>query len=90
MVIQPSLVFLFLPPQEVIVGAAVTEYNLTRLHPGSKYTVQLQAEEGGRYTSTISTEFTTGSSSLRVTLLSWWLTDGELNLSSFLLLPQAP
>ncbi|TMS18053.1 Tenascin, partial [Larimichthys crocea] len=46
--------------KEVIVGAAVTEYNLTRLHPGSKYTVQLQAEEGGRYTSTISTEFTTG------------------------------
>ncbi|KAM9339813.1 uncharacterized protein tnxbb [Symphorus nematophorus] len=46
--------------QEVIVAASVTEYNLTRLHPGSKYTVQLQAEEGGRYTSAISTDLTTG------------------------------
>ncbi|GAA6232593.1 tenascin-X isoform X2 [Lates japonicus] len=46
--------------KEVIVDASVTEYNLTRLHPGSKYTVQLQAEAGGRYTTAISTEFTTG------------------------------
>ncbi|XP_051246567.1 mucin-5AC isoform X1 [Dicentrarchus labrax] len=46
--------------KEVIVDASVTEYNLTRLHPGSKYTVQLQAEGGGRYTTAISTEFTTG------------------------------
>uniref|UniRef100_A0A3Q1IEG1 Tenascin XB n=1 Tax=Anabas testudineus TaxID=64144 RepID=A0A3Q1IEG1_ANATE len=46
--------------KEVIVDASVTEYNLTRLHPGSKYKVQLQAERGGRYTSAISTEFNTG------------------------------
>ncbi|XP_056255296.1 tenascin isoform X1 [Seriola aureovittata] len=44
--------------KEVIVDASVTEYNLTGLHPGSKYTVQLQEEGGGEY-STISTEFTT-------------------------------
>ncbi|XP_022613157.1 tenascin-like [Seriola dumerili] len=44
--------------KEVIVDASVTEYNLTGLHPGSKYTVQLQVEGGGEY-STISTEFTT-------------------------------
>ncbi|KAI3358973.1 hypothetical protein L3Q82_015347 [Scortum barcoo] len=47
--------------KEVSVDAAVTEYNLTRLHPGSKYTVQLQAEGGGGRTSAvISTDFTTG------------------------------
>ncbi|XP_028454204.1 tenascin-X isoform X2 [Perca flavescens] len=46
--------------KEVIVDASVTEYNLTRLQPGSKYTVQLQAEEGGGYTAAISTDFTTG------------------------------
>ncbi|XP_040908817.1 tenascin-X isoform X2 [Toxotes jaculatrix] len=46
--------------KEVMVDASVTEYNLTRLYPGSKYTVHLQAEGGGRYTSAISTEFTTG------------------------------
>ncbi|XP_071355605.1 tenascin-like isoform X4 [Trachinotus anak] len=45
--------------KEVTVDASVTEYNLTRLHPGSKYTVQLQGEGGGQY-STVSTEFTTG------------------------------
>eukprot|EP00064_Thunnus_orientalis_P011648 superscaffoldBa00001700_g11679 len=44
--------------KEVIVDATVTEYNLTRLDPGSKYTVQLQAEGGEG--STISTDFTTG------------------------------
>ncbi|XP_037651411.1 tenascin-like [Sebastes umbrosus] len=46
--------------KEVIVDASLTEYNLTRLHPGSEYTVQLQAEGGGRYTDAISTDFTTG------------------------------
>ncbi|KAG7225271.1 hypothetical protein INR49_014670 [Caranx melampygus] len=45
--------------KEVIVDASVTEYNLTRLHPGSKYTVELQVEGEGQH-STISTEFTTG------------------------------
>lgn len=53
-----------LPSQEVMVDATVTEYNLTRLHPGSKYTVQLQAEGGGRFTAAISTEFTTGTGCL--------------------------
>ncbi|KAM6974905.1 LOW QUALITY PROTEIN: tenascin-like [Tautogolabrus adspersus] len=46
--------------KELIVDAAVTQYNLTRLHPGSKYKVQLQAEEGGQYSAVIFTEFTTG------------------------------
>ncbi|XP_072226871.1 tenascin-like [Leuresthes tenuis] len=47
--------------KEVIVDGTITQYNLTKLHPGSLYTVQLQAGGGGaRYTSTISTEFTTG------------------------------
>ncbi|XP_034748699.1 uncharacterized protein LOC117957211 [Etheostoma cragini] len=47
-------------PKEVVVDASVTEYNLTRLQPGSKYVVQLQAGAGGRYTAPISTHFTTG------------------------------
>ncbi|XP_029299376.1 tenascin-like isoform X1 [Cottoperca gobio] len=46
--------------KEVIVDAMVTEYNLTRLHPESKYTVQLQAEAGGQHAAAISTDFTTG------------------------------
>ncbi|KAM7384829.1 hypothetical protein PAMA_011946 [Pampus argenteus] len=47
--------------KEVIVDATATEYNLTKLHPGSKYTVQLQVEGGGgRYIPAISTDFTTG------------------------------
>uniref|UniRef100_A0A3P8SN20 Tenascin XB n=1 Tax=Amphiprion percula TaxID=161767 RepID=A0A3P8SN20_AMPPE len=46
--------------KEVIVDATVTHFNLRRLHPGSKYVVQLQAEREGRYTSAIATEFTTG------------------------------
>ncbi|XP_041811853.1 tenascin [Chelmon rostratus] len=46
--------------KEVIVDASATEHNLTRLHPGSTYTVQLQAEEGGRYTGAVAAEFTTG------------------------------
>ncbi|XP_037329608.2 tenascin isoform X4 [Pungitius pungitius] len=46
--------------KEVMVDASLTEYNLTRLHPGSKYSVQLQAEGGGRYSDAISTDFTTG------------------------------
>ncbi|XP_060948504.1 tenascin-X-like [Limanda limanda] len=46
--------------KEVMVDSSVRELNLTRLHPGSKYTVQLQAEAGGRFTSSVSTEFTTG------------------------------
>ncbi|XP_038581250.1 tenascin isoform X1 [Micropterus salmoides] len=46
--------------KEVIVDAALTEYNLNRLQPGSKYTVHLQAEGGGQYSAAISTDFTTG------------------------------
>ncbi|XP_074542161.1 tenascin-R-like [Halichoeres trimaculatus] len=46
--------------KEVIVDASVTQFNLSRLHPGSKYTVQLQAENRGRFSAAISTEFTTG------------------------------
>ncbi|XP_060915332.1 tenascin isoform X1 [Labrus mixtus] len=46
--------------KELIVDAAVTQFNLTRLHPGSKYKVQLQAAEGGHYSAAIFTEFTTG------------------------------
>ncbi|XP_036949295.1 tenascin [Acanthopagrus latus] len=46
--------------KEVIVDASVTQYNLTRLYPASKYTVQLQAETGGRYSAAIVTDFTTG------------------------------
>ncbi|XP_056154029.1 LOW QUALITY PROTEIN: tenascin-X [Lampris incognitus] len=47
--------------KEVTVDGAVTEFSLARLHPGSKYTVQLQAETGGVHTTAISTDFTTGS-----------------------------
>ncbi|XP_061597417.1 tenascin-X isoform X2 [Cololabis saira] len=45
--------------KEVTVDGTVTQYNLTRLHPGSLYTVQLRSS-GGEDVSTISTEFTTG------------------------------
>uniref|UniRef100_A0A3Q0QYL0 Tenascin XB n=1 Tax=Amphilophus citrinellus TaxID=61819 RepID=A0A3Q0QYL0_AMPCI len=44
---------------KVIVDASLTHYNLTRLHPGSTYTVQLWAEGGGHDTSPISTGFIT-------------------------------
>uniref|UniRef100_UPI003AB04322 tenascin-R n=1 Tax=Centroberyx gerrardi TaxID=166262 RepID=UPI003AB04322 len=46
--------------KEVTVGGAVTEHKLTRLHPGSRYSVQLQAERGGRLTAAAAAEFTTG------------------------------
>ncbi|XP_045082306.1 tenascin-X isoform X2 [Coregonus clupeaformis] len=46
--------------QEVTIDSTVTEFKLTRLHPMSKYTVQLQGERGGSSTAAISTEFTTG------------------------------
>uniref|UniRef100_A0A3P9JPV7 Tenascin XB n=1 Tax=Oryzias latipes TaxID=8090 RepID=A0A3P9JPV7_ORYLA len=45
--------------KEVIVDAAVTQYNLTRLHPGSLYSVQLIAIRG-QHRPSISTTFTTG------------------------------
>ncbi|XP_076017912.1 uncharacterized protein LOC143009732 isoform X2 [Genypterus blacodes] len=46
--------------KEVIVDAMVTELKLSRLHPGSTYSVQLQAEGEGGYSAPTSTEFTTG------------------------------
>ncbi|XP_010898819.2 tenascin isoform X2 [Esox lucius] len=46
--------------QEVTVDSTETEFMLTRLHPLSKYTVQLQGERGGSHTAALSTEFTTG------------------------------
>ncbi|XP_068603615.1 tenascin-like [Brachionichthys hirsutus] len=47
--------------KEVIVDSSVTDYNLPRLRPGSKYVVLLQAEGGGQSSAAVSTEFTTGS-----------------------------
>lgn len=68
---RTSLIFVLHPSQEVIVDASVTQYNLTRLYPASKYTVQLQAETGGRYSAAIVTDFTTGNEICsRVALLS--------------------
>ncbi|KAM9385887.1 uncharacterized protein tnxbb [Pholidichthys leucotaenia] len=46
--------------KEVIVDAGQSQYNLVRLHPGSRYAVQLQAEIGGRYAPAVSSEFMTG------------------------------
>ncbi|XP_029023544.1 tenascin isoform X3 [Betta splendens] len=46
--------------KEVTVEASMTQHHLTRLRPGAKYTVQLQAERGGQLLPTTSTEFTTG------------------------------
>uniref|UniRef100_A0AAY4D4N8 Tenascin XB n=1 Tax=Denticeps clupeoides TaxID=299321 RepID=A0AAY4D4N8_9TELE len=45
---------------EVNPDPTTSEYRLTRLRPGSKYTVRLQAERGGLYIESISTEFITG------------------------------
>ncbi|XP_047461489.1 tenascin isoform X2 [Mugil cephalus] len=72
--------------KEVIVGGTVTQYNLTRLHPGSMYAVQLQAESGGRYTTAISTQFTTGvlrfpfPSDCSQELLNGIMTSGEVEI----------
>ncbi|KAM4549945.1 uncharacterized protein tnxbb isoform 1-T1 [Fundulus diaphanus] len=46
-------------PQEIIVNPNLTQYKLTRLHPGSQYTVELRSIRGGQKTN-INTEFTTG------------------------------
>ncbi|XP_028819747.1 tenascin-like isoform X3 [Denticeps clupeoides] len=46
--------------KEVNPDPTTSEYRLTRLRPGSKYTVRLQAERGGLYIESISTEFITG------------------------------
>ncbi|KAK5854581.1 hypothetical protein PBY51_004764 [Eleginops maclovinus] len=72
--------------KEVIVDGSVTEFNLTRLYPSSKYTVQLEAETGGRYTSTLSTDFTTGilrfpfPTDCSQELLNGILTSGEVEI----------
>ncbi|XP_068188400.1 tenascin-like isoform X2 [Antennarius striatus] len=47
--------------EEVVLDSSVTDYNLPRLRPGSKYAVQLQAEGGDQSWAPTSTEFTTGS-----------------------------
>ncbi|XP_029976851.1 LOW QUALITY PROTEIN: mucin-4 [Salarias fasciatus] len=44
----------------VFVDASVTQFNLSRLRPGSSYSAVLQAERGGGATSESSTHFTTG------------------------------
>lgn len=69
-----------------MVDATVTEYSLSRLYPGSVYTVQLQAEDGkGGYGAVVSTEFTTGNG-CKVPLPSWCSANRELKFSSVLLL----
>uniref|UniRef100_A0A087XFZ6 Tenascin XB n=1 Tax=Poecilia formosa TaxID=48698 RepID=A0A087XFZ6_POEFO len=47
-------------PQEIIVGSDLTQYKLTRLHPGSLYTVELRPIRGGQLVAGSNTEFTTG------------------------------
>ncbi|XP_026876204.2 tenascin isoform X2 [Electrophorus electricus] len=47
--------------KEVMVAPGVTELRLTGLHPGSVYTARLQGKRKGIYTTSSSTEFTTGS-----------------------------
>uniref|UniRef100_A0A3P8WVN8 Tenascin XB n=1 Tax=Cynoglossus semilaevis TaxID=244447 RepID=A0A3P8WVN8_CYNSE len=72
--------------KEVKLNSSVTEFNLTRLHSGSRYTVQLQAESEGRYGATISTEFTTGSlrfpfpSDCSQELLNGFTKSGEMDI----------
>ncbi|KAJ8267426.1 hypothetical protein COCON_G00125980 [Conger conger] len=46
--------------KEVTLDPSTTQYKLSRLHPRSKYTVHLQGERQGKYTSATSTKFTTG------------------------------
>ncbi|XP_061112042.1 tenascin-R-like [Conger conger] len=46
--------------KEVTLDPSTTQYKLSRLHPRSKYTVHLQGERQGEYTSATSTKFTTG------------------------------
>ncbi|PWA33402.1 hypothetical protein CCH79_00014119, partial [Gambusia affinis] len=49
-------------PQEIIVGSDLTQYELTRLHPGSLYIVELRSIRGGQPAASSNTEFTTGTS----------------------------
>lgn len=61
-----------------MVDATVTEYSLSRLYPGSVYTVQLQAEDGnGGYGTVVSTKFTTGNN-CEVPPPSWYSANTEL------------
>ncbi|XP_035496815.2 tenascin isoform X1 [Scophthalmus maximus] len=46
--------------KEVILDTTITEYKLTGLLPMSRYTVLVQGERDGRYTSVVTTEFITG------------------------------
>ncbi|XP_023200876.1 tenascin-like isoform X1 [Xiphophorus maculatus] len=47
-------------PQEIIVGSDLTQFELTRLHPGSLYIVELRSIRGGQLAASSNTEFTTG------------------------------
>ncbi|XP_032436902.1 tenascin-like isoform X3 [Xiphophorus hellerii] len=47
-------------PQEIIVGSDLTQFELTRLHPGSLYIVELRSIRGGQLVASSNTEFTTG------------------------------
>ncbi|XP_034057278.1 tenascin isoform X2 [Gymnodraco acuticeps] len=72
--------------KEVVVDGSVTEFNLSRLHPSSRYTVQLQAESGGPNTAPLSTHFTTGTlrfpfpTDCSQELLNDILTSGEVDI----------
>ncbi|XP_022074766.2 tenascin [Acanthochromis polyacanthus] len=46
--------------KEVILEPTLTEYRLTGLLPMSRYSVVVQGERDGQYTSVVTTEFTTG------------------------------
>ncbi|XP_039973312.1 tenascin [Xiphias gladius] len=46
--------------KEVILDPTITEYKLTGLLPMSRYTVLVQGERDGHYTSVVTTEFITG------------------------------
>ncbi|MEQ2239127.1 hypothetical protein ILYODFUR_001367 [Ilyodon furcidens] len=47
-------------PQEILVSPNLKQYKLTRLHPGSLYSVDLRSIRGGKLTANSNTEFTTG------------------------------
>lgn len=56
----PTFISAYFVWQEVIVDPNVTQYKLTRLHPGSLYNVNLQTLRGARRTGNTFTTFTTG------------------------------
>lgn len=73
--------------KEILVDASLNQFNLSRLHPGSAYSVHLQAEPRvGGATSGSSTHFTTGSlqfpfpSDCSQELLNGILSSGEVEI----------